>query len=694
MHNIKPTHVIITATLLLALVMGAQSILTEYIIDGDTVYINDSDVYLATTPHTIYGEGWVTSTFISKEYTGDIDVAYGFNTLATYPTASELHDPHTVNYNTSHRLWVPNVTSFRSAPAAKIDSGNPDCKYRYEITYSESTEGDEKGVEVSKVVAFDSYETDGKHYTLYWHNQETRIENYSSISERFTPIDYTHDGKNRWWTLTNIPVVAGEPYTVRTYIHANEGADGKYDIAIKPSNETIPEAIASGRFYILDPWAEVSTLDFSPPTPADGATIFDHATINVSIATSDLTYFAFNWNGTNTTYTTCGAEWNETLNAYNRTTTVGTYSQPDFDNIFPWSHVRRCTQWDNGSVNYYLDSSNSSLKASGGLSNLTGVDGQVMVEIPKFYSDHDFANATHDWSISRFNISGFEVHNAFIKNDVEVDHRYIGAYEGSMWDNTTGAMVDPADITTNMYASGDKLCSVSGTFPKTNEMRSEFRAMAAERGAGWRQQDYDLISAVQLLYIIEYADFDSQAQIGYGRTQLSDGTWGADSYIGQCGKSNDDGDGTNSVAGNSNNAYMTYRGIENFWGNVGKWVDGININNSVVYLSNNDATFADDTITDYLDIGVTLPSANGYQITLADTDRGFLPASVGVSSVYICDYYYQAAGWRVVRLGGYAINGDSTGAFYASANDAASYYGVHIGGRLASCTHCYINSEK
>ena len=433
-------------------------------------------------------------------------------------------------------------------------------------------------------------------------------------------------------------------------------------------------------------WTYVSELSFTPPTPENESTIHDdsHTTINVSIATDDLTYFVFNWDDTNYTYTTCGTEWNEATDSYVRTTTVGSYTQPDFDNIFPWSHIRRCTLEDNGTVNYYLDATNSSLKATGGLADLTGGDGQVMVEIPKFYVSHTYTGSTHDWEISRFSLSGFSVHNAFLKNGTEVDYRYIGAYEGSMWDASTAAMVPSGSITDGMYASGDKLCSISGECPKTNETRSEFRAMAGERGDGWRQQDFDLISAVQLLYLIEYADFDSQSKIGMGRTQIVNGTWTADSNIGQCGESNSDGDGTNSVDGNTSDAYMTYRGIENFYGNVWSWVDGINVNNSIPYACNNDASWADDTSTGYTNLSVTLADALGVQKTLADTDRGFLPASVGGSnSTYICDYYYPNTGWRVVQLGGSAQDGEYAGMFDVAAYHPSSYAFEKVGGRLA-----------
>lgn len=381
-----------------------------------------------------------------------------------------------------------------------------------------------------------------------------------------------------------------------------------------------------------------------------------------------------------------GVSWDESANTYKRTVATARFpcgSSPGNAYMPIQADMRRCLLSDAGVVQYYLDPLDSTKKADGTASDLTGGDGQVMVEIPKFYYRHSYTGTTHTWEIARGPIAGFSLHPAFMKNGVEVSHRYIGAYEGSMWDASTSAMVAPADIATDMYAAGDKLCSLSGEYPKTNEKRSEFRGMGANRGAGWRQLDFDLNSAVQLLYLIEYGDFDSQTEIGYGRTQLSGGTWVAGSHIGQCGKSNSDGDGTNSVAGNTNNAYMTYRGIENWYGNILKWNDGININNRVPYVSNTDTDFADDTATNYTNLGVTLANADGYQITLADIDRGFLPASVGADATYVSDYYYQSTGWRVVLLGGTADGGTGPGAFYVYAGSTASYGGVHIGGRLA-----------
>ena len=55
------------------------SIATEYIIDGDKVYIDDEYVYLSAEPHTIIEDTDVAFELISKQFSGDIDVAFGIN---------------------------------------------------------------------------------------------------------------------------------------------------------------------------------------------------------------------------------------------------------------------------------------------------------------------------------------------------------------------------------------------------------------------------------------------------------------------------------------------------------------------------------------------------------------------------------------------------------------------------------------
>jgi len=380
-----------------------------------------------------------------------------------------------------------------------------------------------------------------------------------------------------------------------------------------------------------------------------------------------------------------GVAWNEDADTYARTEdTFGeALSSSLSDVLLPiQALMRRCVINDAGVVQYYLNATDSTLKAEGGASDLTGGDGQVMVQIPKFWYKYGYAGTTHTWEIANFAKDGYSVHPAFIKNEATVDYRYIGAYEGIKYDDGTSSYVD--GVSAGIDTANDILSSVSGFAPWTDDTRAEVRAVAANRGIGWRQQDFDLVSAIQLLYIIEYADWHSQLMIGMGRTEISGASWIKDSYIGVTGKSNGDGNGTNSVAGNTNNAYMTYRGIENFFGNVYQWVDGININEHVPYVSNNDTHFADDTTTNYTALGVTLVNEHGYIKTLEQISRGFLPASVGgASNTYTTDYYAQNTGWRIGKIGGKATFGELAGIVCWDLNDTSTIVDASISGRLA-----------
>ena len=352
-----------------------------------------------------------------------------------------------------------------------------------------------------------------------------------------------------------------------------------------------------------------------------------------------------------------GLTWNESTDAYARTGAlagVPTSVSPGNAVLPIQAAMRRCILSDAGVVQYYLMDTDSTKKADGSTANLDGTDGQVMVEIPKFYVRYSYSANVHTWDISLQPLYGFVPHPAFYKDGAWVDYRYIGAYEGSMYDDTEAAMVPDADIEQNLYAAGDLLCSVSGYYPKTYETRAEFRAMASERGAGWRNMDYFLMAAVQLLYLVEYADFDSQDMIGNGRTMFSSGAWeaanqGNGKYIGQCGYSNGDGNASNATdrasaldisaidtSQASYQDYMTYRGIENFFGNVWQWIDGINVGLAATQDGGDDqAVFTDSGESWPVDafIGMTIVNTsdgNSYG-TITDNDGTTITVGGGMT---------------------------------------------------------------
>ncbi len=374
---------------------------------------------------------------------------------------------------------------------------------------------------------------------------------------------------------------------------------------------------------------------------------------------------------------------------------VGDFAQPQITPIH--TAMRRCLLNDAGVVQYYLSATDSTKKADGSAAVLTGGDGQVMVEIPKFYTRRVDTGSIATWSLSAVPRTGFDLHPAFLKDGVEVSHRYYGAYDACYWDATdstykSGLNLD--DLTASLDTGADKLASVSGVYPIVGATRAECRSLAANRGTGWRQLDFWLHQAVLFLYLIEKQSFNSQAVLGAGNT---DGSYIASSAVQTdsphtiAGASNGWGNGSTngsqpSAGAKPGTAYMSYRGIENFFGNCWNWLDGINVLDRLAYVSNTRAHFADDTSTNYTALGVAMPASSGSYIrNLQTLAQAFLPSSVtgGSATTYMTDGLWTATGWRVVVVGGSAISAARAGAFYVAAGAGSGFSSRVFGGRLA-----------
>jgi hypothetical protein len=439
------------------------------------------------------------------------------------------------------------------------------------------------------------------------------------------------------------------------------------------------------------------------------------------------------------------------------------------------SGMRRCVINDSGVVQYYLSATDSTKKADGTNSNLTGADGQVMVEIPKFYTRREVNGTQIVWSVSAIPLTGFTIHPAFIKNGVEVNYRYYSAYDacfeidrnitavadaggGNITITSTGHALYAGDVITiagttsyngtftvvtrtdannftvtatfvatetgtfKAYLSGlnfdnnatagrsigttsaTKLASISGIFPAVGITRGEFRTIAANRGTGWRQLDWTLFSAIQLLYLIEYQTFFSQNVLGNGNTATTYATTATDpTQAGNggsvAGKSDSLGNASTDTTSGASSAsravaYMSYRGIENFYGNEWNWADGVIVNPDGTvsanqgdwWFTNNSADFSDSVRTNMTQIMSNAPTGSGFASAIAGVDNFFIATSTsgGSSTTYLTDQYFgSTAADRVVVVGGDAAFGASAGAFFVAANDASSFRVRRFGARLA-----------
>lgn len=389
----------------------------------------------------------------------------------------------------------------------------------------------------------------------------------------------------------------------------------------------------------------------------------------------------------------------------------------DFD-VFPmFGGRKRCNVSDDGTiVAYYGDADYAE----------DGSMGQVMVYQPKFYykvvplifDKNTESNIGYHLRKANYYVSvrpktGFKLHPAFYDaNGNEVDYILLSAYEGSMFDASADAYVNDSVDESIAYAAGDLLCSIAGKKPISGlrsgmGTKANFESMAQNRGSGWHLETIKATSANQLLMIVELGTMNTQTGIASGVTSISDNS--AYNCSSLTGSTADLGNGTGQAAetineiGGAETPYTTagkvsvsYRGVENPWGNIWKHIQGVNIWGDGTmcggqpYIANN-FTFNESKNSDnYEPVGFTLPNASGYINAMGyggeDFDWLLMPSEIGgTSALPVGDYTYVTAnlnGYRIALLGGIWHSGADAGGFYWSCYYGVGYRYRRFGGRL------------
>ena len=352
-----------------------------------------------------------------------------------------------------------------------------------------------------------------------------------------------------------------------------------------------------------------------------------------------------------------------------------------FDGMNVYKNMRRCNLADNGTVNaYYGDASYKE----------DGSNGQVMVEIPCFYykvipisTQRDtlgFGTAIKkaEYWISDSCKEGFKVHPLFnVSNGHIRKSVFLSAFDGCTYDVSASSY--NTEDTQNVDFNNDILASIAGARPtsgltQTGATRAGFRKLAQKRGSGWNQWDIFDLSALQMLFACEYAGFDSQSFIGKGVSEITDNSSYSETAVSGSTVGNRTGNAHSTMV-NVNGSLVeqtvdgkvsvSYRGIENPWGNIWNWVDGFNyhdVNGSdmFAYLANPDgtSTYADDTDNTYLPLGFQLATSSNTYWRYPGYDEKFdfmfLPAATGgTENGPISDKWWVSAnGWRVLSSGG------------------------------------------
>lgn len=312
-----------------------------------------------------------------------------------------------------------------------------------------------------------------------------------------------------------------------------------------------------------------------------------------------------------------------------------------------------------GAPKYYLKQDNMTLKEDGSTAVLTGEDGDVMIEVKKLYM-----SVTVVAGKAKISLTNYKEDDSICFNDiggVEKDVVYRGAFKAGVASGASTVMR-----------------SIAGVAPLVNITRATGRTYAKNRGEAYHQNNFYILSLWQLMYLLLYKNRDSQTCLGQGRS-LSSNTAAANTgwSISKPFCWGDQG-GVNGVK---------FLGVEDFYGNVWEWVDGI-VYTSNVYKTTKNPELYNDTGDGYENSaasGMTAANNNNKYITTMRLWHNFmfLPiASGGSSSTFWCDNVWVDDGVQVVVFGGYWVNAAKVGAFCWDLYDSASDASASIGSRL------------
>lgn len=307
---------------------------------------------------------------------------------------------------------------------------------------------------------------------------------------------------------------------------------------------------------------------------------------------------------------------------------LSNYGSP-FDNIMPWS----------------------------GMTVVDDVEAGKLVKIPKFWYKLTQNGNRVEIQIADAPLYGFSVSPAHIDRGDgkgERDVVYVGRY----------------------HCAAGTYKSTSGAMPAARATRSAFRTSIHNLGSTVWQSDFLMAFTIWLLYIVEYANWDSQAVIGYG---------GGTNYGAQSMGYTDSmpyHTGTTASARTTYGATTQYRNIEGLWDNCFDWMDGCYYNSNGMMVILNPSAFSDSSGG----VLVGKPSSGRISALSVKTVSGLPPLFIasgtsGNGSTYVPDYWgYGASDPCLFRGGDFGQSLDS--GMFCVGDGAVSYAYANIGCRL------------
>lgn len=415
-------------------------------------------------------------------------------------------------------------------------------------------------------------------------------------------------------------------FTATIHVSIDSGSTVTCTKGSKTQSKTA-SATGTVDFTVTESGTYTITATKNGETAEDTATITaDGQTVNVKLAYRHI--YGVVWDGTSTTVWSRTDEAASFVNPTPYRAGATSYGSP-FDNLYPWSGMVRVTD---------------------------AVAGEL-VAIPKFWYKWTKSGNSLKLQIADKETDGFHVSPAHADRGDGAGERdivYVGRYH----------------CNTNNYKSQ------SGVKPKANITRSAARTSIHNLGSNIWQSDIQMRMTIWMLYLVEFADWNSQKTIGKGcgNNSATENMGYTDSMPYHTG--------TTLASRDSYGLGTQYRYIEGLWDNVYDWGDGCYYNSNGLNIINTPSSFSDNSGG----TAVGVPSSGWPSAFTVATVAGlewviYPTASGGSETTYSADCWYFGASDPCLCFGGSYGQSGVHGLFYVYYT-SASDSGAGIGCRL------------
>lgn len=344
----------------------------------------------------------------------------------------------------------------------------------------------------------------------------------------------------------------------------------------------------------------------------------------------------------------------------------------DFNKFKMYGGRKRCIVNQSGEIVRFIN----------GLDTVSNVEGQrVMVYQPAFYYarvpvDTRVVNGATVVDKERILLtdketSGFKLHPAFIDNNSnQLKFILLPAFESGVLKVTTNELVknnsQDVDLNNDILISTTNIKPITGVSQAFNYAIA--KRMCENNGTGWSMSDLSIESLNQMLMIVEYGNANVTSSLGLGIINItySSGNNGAitgstfdlANTSGRATSTVFDLNGSRITYQDDGRCAISYRGMENPYGSIRRYVNNFEISNGVLGVNGHDYTNVINTTE-----GGWI---NSFSYN-SEIDWAFLPIEVNGganSTLPVGDYDYVSTNSYLLAGGSYS-SGNNAGPFYS-----------------------------